>query len=961
MKDVRLATKQLGDRAWLVYLALGAIAVGGDSVVPVGAPQAALYSGIGLSAVVVLAVAPKLHHLEHRRPWYLFAAGFAAFVAGDVVSSIYELTGDGTAPFPSSADILYLSGYPLVVAAVALIVRRVGRTYGREGLVDAAIVACAASTIAWEPLVRGFHSQLDVSTLGRGVLVAYVVGDLVVLAAMARLIVGVVRVPTVSMLAVAGVLLLGSDVLYQGSVGLFVSGRDLIDLGYLSSYVLWGVAALHPSVRSLGHPVAVERRSMRSTFVLLVVASVTVPGVLLFELVAGGGIGLGQLVFSMALIAFAFVRLGMSLVHIERARVESDHARQRLAESEARFRTLTESAFDIVSMHDAEGTIVYESPAITRALGYTPDQLVGTSAYDLLHPDDLTAVAEAMADGVETPGAAAQMAFRLRHEDGSWRMFDAIGVNLLNDPDVGAVVVTSRDVTERWLAEDAGRRSDARYRALLEQSFDAVTVLGADGVVSYASRAIEQILGYTPAEFTGLDHRSLIHPDDVAATLGLVGESAQVPGSTVEIEYRLRHKDGSWRTVASTGKNLLDDPAVSGFLVTMRDVTEQRRAEAALAESEERFRATFENAPMGIAIAGLDGTFLRVNRAFGDIAGYSADELAGRSFADFVFAEELESGADDFRRLGEDGGLQTTSERRVRAKDGSERWVQSDVSALLDAAGAPTGFVIQAIDWTDKKRAEADREDAHALVRKQNELLKETDSVKDELISVVSHDLRTPLTSIMGYLELVLDDAEGTLTAEQRSFLDVIDRNANRLLTLVNELLFIARAESGRLELELTEVDVVEVAGEVVEGQRLTAARAGVDLLVVAEGAAPAIADRARVSELLENLVSNAIKFTPAGGTIEVRASTEDGVAILEVADTGVGLSESDQAHLFERFFRSRDAHKVPGIGLGLSIVKAIVTAHGGEIAVTSRLGEGTTFLIELPRVGAAVLAPAVV
>jgi signal transduction histidine kinase len=213
----------------------------------------------------------------------------------------------------------------------------------------------------------------------------------------------------------------------------------------------------------------------------------------------------------------------------------------------------------------------------------------------------------------------------------------------------------------------------------------------------------------------------------------------------------------------------------------------------------------------------------------------------------------------------------------------------------------------------------------------------------------------------MGYLELVLDDAEGTLTAEQRSFLDVIDRNANRLLTLVNELLFIARAESGRLELELTEVDVVEVAGEVVEGQRLTAARAGVDLLVVAEGAAPAIADRARVSELLENLVSNAIKFTPAGGTIEVRASTEDGVAILEVADTGVGLSESDQAHLFERFFRSRDAHKVPGIGLGLSIVKAIVTAHGGEIAVTSRLGEGTTFLIELPRVGAAVLAPAVV
>jgi PAS domain S-box-containing protein len=539
-----------------------------------------------------------------------------------------------------------------------------------------------------------------------------------------------------------------------------------------------------------------------------------VPALLFFEHVYRGWILLGQLVLGAAVIALVFVRLWLGLRSVERAQRE-------LTESEARFRTLTENAFDIVAIQDADGTIRYESPAIERVLGYTPDELVGTSALELVHPDDLTAVVEAIAAGVQTAGAVTRMDFRARHKDGSWRVLEAVGKNLLDDPQIHAIVTTSRDVTE------------------------------------------------------------------------------------------------------------------------------QRAAEEAIRESEERFRAAFEGAPMGVAVADLDGILLHANPALCELSGYPVEEIEGRSFTEFVPSDELDLDLDSLRLLVETGEPQRNLERRLIAKGGVERWLQVGISLLHDEAGAPRGIVLQAVDRTARKMAEADREHAHTLLRRQNALLRDADRLKGELISVVSHDLRTPLTSIMGYLELVLDEAEGPLTPEQRRFLEVIERNADRLLALVNDLLLISRAEAGRLELDLAEADLVEIAAEVVEAQRPRAERVEVELKLIGE-AVPAVVDRARIAELLENLVSNAVKFTPPGGSVEVRVSRCEGAAILEVADTGMGISVGDRNHLFERFFRGRRARKVPGLGLGLSIVKAIVNAHGGRISVESRPEQGTTFRVEL-------------
>lgn len=234
----------------------------------------------------------------------------------------------------------------------------------------------------------------------------------------------------------------------------------------------------------------------------------------------------------------------------------------------------------------------------------------------------------------------------------------------------------------------------------------------------------------------------------------------------------------------------------------------------------------------------------------------------------------------------------------------------------------------------------------------QNESLVELDRMKDEFVASVSHELRTPLTSIRGYLELVLDGEGGPLSEDQRSFLGVVDRNSERLLRVVGDLLFVAQIDAGALPLERKGFDPALLVQNAAEAARPVAEGRGIDLTVDVGTLPHAIdGDEARLAQALDNLVSNALKFTPSGGTVSLRATAPNGSVELGVADTGPGISAGDQQRLFERFFRTADANEraVPGTGLGLAITKAIVEAHGGSIGVESEIGQGTEFRIVLP------------
>jgi signal transduction histidine kinase len=228
---------------------------------------------------------------------------------------------------------------------------------------------------------------------------------------------------------------------------------------------------------------------------------------------------------------------------------------------------------------------------------------------------------------------------------------------------------------------------------------------------------------------------------------------------------------------------------------------------------------------------------------------------------------------------------------------------------------------------------------------------RELDRLKDEFVATVSHELRTPLTSMMGFLEMIREGEAGELNEEQQRFLAIVYRSSERLQRLVGDLLFVARLDANGLQLQFGEAQLDEIVRDAVESSGALARAREVSLVAEVEPVPTVSGDKERLSQLVGNLISNALKFTPAGGSVVARAFVADGRAVVEIADTGIGIPPAEQGRLFQRFFRSSTATEqaIPGTGLGLVISRAIAEAHGGTIDVTSRPGEGSTFRVEIP------------
>jgi two-component system, sensor histidine kinase and response regulator len=329
--------------------------------------------------------------------------------------------------------------------------------------------------------------------------------------------------------------------------------------------------------------------------------------------------------------------------------------------------------------------------------------------------------------------------------------------------------------------------------------------------------------------------------------------------------------------------------------------------------------------------------------------GRTADELIGKTDFDVFSAQHASAAFEDEQRIIRTGEplvgkveLETYSHR-------PDAWVSTTKMALRDGNGRIIGTFGITRDVTAQIRAEQALLDQAQQLSLQNERLRELDGMKDEFIGLVSHELRTPLTSIIGYVKLLRDKRTSEASADQ--YAEVIQRNSQRLLRLVEDLLFLSQTHSGTMAVELRSADLAEITESAVEEMRPEAERKHIDLIYSAAGAPRLPVDATRIAQLLGNLISNAVKFTPDGGKVEVRVGTDTDKAVLEVADTGVGIPAADRDRIFDRFFRSAIATRqvIPGTGLGLTIAKNIVAAHNGVITVDSEEGRGSTFRIRLP------------
>lgn len=376
----------------------------------------------------------------------------------------------------------------------------------------------------------------------------------------------------------------------------------------------------------------------------------------------------------------------------------------------------------------------------------------------------------------------------------------------------------------------------------------------------------------------------------------------------------------------------------------------------------------FKQTPVGLGFVDLERRYAHINVALAEIHGRPATADLGRPLSEVIpdLADKLEE-----RCVGPalDTGeavldVEVTGETSARPGE-CRHWLVSCYPARIGPREI-AGVGIVMLDITERKRSEAERErllEAEQLARsraetaetdleRKNAHLVELDRIRDQLVAFVSHELRTPLTAIRGYLELILDDEDASrLSTEQREYLGIIERNSHRLMQLASDLLVVAQADAGRLDLSIAEVDLETVVRECLTNAQPRAAAADITFTTELEPAVLVPGDHVRLSELLDNLVSNAIKFTHPGGGVVVRVSARNGYAVLEVQDTGSGIPLDQQPHIFDRFFRvsDRPGKPVPGTGLGLAIAKMIARAHGGRIGVHSAEGAGASFWVELP------------
>jgi PAS domain S-box-containing protein len=503
---------------------------------------------------------------------------------------------------------------------------------------------------------------------------------------------------------------------------------------------------------------------------------------------------------------------------------------------------------------------------------------------------------------------------------------------------------------QREEAETNLREAEAGYQALVEQLPLAIYIRGLNVRTSntYVSPQVEPMLGY-PAEQWRTDPdliKTVIHPDDLDRVLAELAEVRRT-GEPLRTEYRCIASDGRIVWVEDLTFVVRDDHGkpqyVQGFLL---DITARKNAQ----EAREQLAAIVESSDDAIISADLNGLITSWNAGAERVYGYRPEEILGRSISVLAPQDRSEEPIELLEGLKEGRGIAHHEGVRVR-KGGRRIDVSLSLSPIRDSSGNIIGASAITRDITARKKAERELERLLALEREQNERLLELDKLKDEFVALVSHELRTPLTSIRGYLELVLDGEAGDLTDEQRQFLGVVERNADRLLALVGDLLFLAQVEAGKLTLEVGAVDVAALAAQSVEAAQPLAEDKNITLTLAA-GPVPLLAgDNARISQLIDNLITNALKFTPEKGHVDVRAHPLDGSAVIEVRDSGIGIPAEEQERLFERFFRSSNAteRQIQGTGLGLAISKAIVDAHGGHISVDSELNAGTTFRVSLP------------
>jgi PAS domain S-box-containing protein len=603
----------------------------------------------------------------------------------------------------------------------------------------------------------------------------------------------------------------------------------------------------------------------------------------------------------------------------QRARVE-----QALQQSEEKYRELVENINDVIYVVGRKGAIKYVSPSVEALLGYLPSELIGCTVTDFVYPPDREVFRDAFT--LLLSGHAQQSEYRIVTKAGEVRCVRTSSRAVLVDGRMAEVHGVLSDVTERWQAEAALRENEARYRAVVEDQTELICRFRADGTQLFTNQAFERYLERLTNGSSDLDCLHLVFGDDKAEYDRIVG-GLEPDQQVASFERRCTQSDGevTWlqwtlRAAFDTAGQLLELQLVG------RDITERKKAELALQESEERWRSLVENAPDYVVTVDSEGLILFMNYVI-EGGEFPLEEVLGTRLVDYVIPEHrkrLEECIDRVLASGESEHVEAATDL---AGD-SRRWYATNIGGIRKNGEVAAALLITR-DITERKRI---------------------DDIKDSLIRDVSHELRTPLAKAQMSLELLSEllDAERVdrERAQRVSYLGLL--NIQRLLQTVEGMLDLTQLEAGVSPYQREQIRLDLLVHEVLQYMRPLADNKGLVLKTrVSAGLPEVTGDREKLFRVLLNLVDNAIKFS-GEGEIVISARQDGMETLITVQDSGDGILPENIDRVFERFFQEKTRYE--GVGVGLAICKAIVDAHGGRIwAESAGRGLGALVCFTLP------------
>lgn len=726
--------------------------------------------------------------------------------------------------------------------------------------------------------------------------------------------------------------------------------------------------------------------------------------------------------------------------------------------SEEFFRAVTENASDMILILDKRGILRYASPSVERFLGYAPEEMMGKSAFRFIHAGDLARALSDFKNAVRQKEISIPNSFRVLHKNGSERILEGLGKNLLESPTIAGFIMNVHDVTERKRTEEAKRL----FAHTLESISEIVTITDLEDRITYVNDAFVNIYGYQREEVVGRHIGILWSPKNPE---GLLKEIlAQNRTTSWSGELLNVTKDGREFPIAlHTSRIRNENGEIIGLAGISQDITERRRAETRLRESEAKYRDLVEQIDEVIFAADMDGRFTYVSPSAEVLSGYRPEEMVGHSIAEFVEPAFLPRVQARFQSL-TTGNLEPI-EYQVRVKSGELRWVRSSSTAILeggrlagmrgvladitvekqaqesvnllshaiksviecvsitdhknnilfvnqaflatygytheeligkhisivnpqtatvgevldntlrggwqgelvnrkkdgtefpiflstsvvlDENGSAIALVGVATDISERKKIERKLELQRQRLQESYEQLRQLELARDTLLHMIIHDMRSRLFVLMVGLEFLQKNELDNIAEENRRVLHQALSMTTALSRMVNSLLDISKMESGEMKLTLAQANLSEIVQRVVADFELQ--REGRTVVVHAKPQRILVAcDADLIARVIQNLYSNALKFTPKEGSITIRIHRTSERAKVEVEDTGPGIDPVHLPNIFDKFYQV--ATRAESTGLGLTFCRLAVELHGGRIGVESEVGKGSIFWFMLPAI----------